>query len=68
MITLKDAKDELKPYGMTITRKDGEYRVNFAGGDEATAYYTTEIGDAVFTAIDMRHRERSPQPAPWGGS
>ena len=37
--------------GMTAKRTQyGEYRVNFAGGDEATAYYTDSGDDAIGTA------------------
>lgn len=43
-------------HGMTIVRKGGEYRVNFRGGKEATAYYTNDRQDAVNTAIDMSKR------------
>lgn len=53
-ITLKNAKKELAAYGMVITKRDaGEYRVNFKGGQESTAYYTDDIDDAVNTGVVM---------------
>jgi hypothetical protein len=54
--TLKEAKLLLKKLNISITKKDGEYRVNYfshCGGllrMEATAYYTTDLQDAVDTA------------------
>jgi hypothetical protein len=58
MITLKQAKAELKPLGITITYKStwNEYRVNFQqnrGGSEDTAYYTDDREDAVATGREM---------------
>jgi len=49
---LKAAKPELRALGVTVTYKAEyqEYRVNFAGGREATAYYTTCPQDALDTA------------------
>lgn len=53
---------------MTARYRDGEFRVNFADGGEATAYYTTDARDAFETAQRMWqsnaksvavHRERS---------
>lgn len=57
MQTLKGAKALLRPYSMTITKKDGDYRVNFSGGKEESAYYTNDIDDAVATGIDMAQRK-----------
>ena len=50
---LKDAKRILKEIGMSISKKDGEYRVNYKGGKESTAYYTDGLDDAVSTGIAM---------------
>ena len=45
---------ELKARGVIVRRTPwGEYRVNFKGGREATAYYTTDIDDAKDTAVAM---------------
>jgi hypothetical protein len=55
--TIKQAKALLAPHGMVITSNDGEYRVNFKGGDEATASYHTDLPDAIGTGIDMAKRK-----------
>ena len=53
-LTLKDAKLTLRQLGMSINKNQyGEYRVNFLGGDEATAYYTNDLNDAVMTGKHM---------------
>jgi len=52
--TLKDAKATLRALGMSINKNQwGEYRVNFLGGDEAGAYYTDDLEDAVNTGKHM---------------
>lgn len=55
-LTVKKAMEIIRTTGCFVTRHDGEFRVNFKGGDEGTAYYTTDISDAVFTAMEMHHR------------
>lgn len=39
--------------GCTLRKKGGEYRVNYFGGKEGTAYYTNDLSDAVETARMM---------------
>lgn len=64
-IGFKRARELIRALGgMTITKQgDGEYRVSHthewmsAEDKEVTAYYTTDIEDAVGTAIDMRARQ-----------
>ena len=41
--------------GMTARCRDGEWRVNYVGGKEETAYYTDDPQDALDTAIAMSH-------------
>ena len=55
-LTLAQAKAELRPLGLVIISQDGEYRVNFRRGDEESAYYTTDLDDAVATGKDMAKR------------
>lgn len=55
MMTMKQAKEALKKIRVTIRKRDGEYRVNLAEGNEDTAYYTDDLKDAVDTGIMMRH-------------
>jgi hypothetical protein len=54
-MTIQEAKQGLREdHGMELTERDGEFRVNFIGGEEETAYYTEDMADAINTAIDMR--------------
>ncbi len=55
-LTIKAAQDDLRGIGMVLTHDDGEFRVNFRGGEEATAYYTDDLSDAISTAGKMRQR------------
>lgn len=54
---LQAAKELLKRINMSISERDGEYRVARIGqyirDTEADAYYTTDIIDAVCTAFAM---------------
>jgi thioredoxin reductase (NADPH) len=64
-MTLAQAKAILTPIGIVLSKTDGEYRVNFRGGGESTAYYTNDIEDAVATGKSMakegQHRNRRGQ-------
>lgn len=57
-MNMKEAREKLTPIGVGISfnKDDDEYRVNFKGGREATAYYTNDLDDAVGTGIDMAKR------------
>ena len=58
------ARNIVRSYGYTLTRTDhGEWRVNERGGDEATAYYTDDIWDAVGTARHMAAHRRDAEEA-----
>jgi hypothetical protein len=54
---LTNAKTELKhsapSIAITYSAEWEEYRVNYRNGREATAYYTTDIADAIGTAKAM---------------
>ena len=52
-MTDKEAMQKMRTIGMVLTKADGEYRVNFKGGEEATAYYTNDRNDAVVTGTIM---------------
>lgn len=59
-MTLTQARATLRLRGMTIRKRDDEYRVNFYRGEETTAYYTNDLDDAVDTGVAMRdHQQRS---------
>jgi hypothetical protein len=52
-LTVEQVKKELRPLGLTLQVLPGEYRVNFRGGAEATAYYTDDLDDARRTGVAM---------------
>ena len=58
-MTFKAEKKRLADIGVTLRGKNdcGEYRVNIVYGDEATAYYTDDLDDAVNTGFAMAMRE-----------
>lgn len=57
--TFAEGKRELRELGITLTKNQhGEYRVNFVGGSEATAYYTDSLDDAVNTGHSMATRPK----------
>lgn len=59
MTTIASAKASVKALGMIFSKSiEGEYRVSFYH-DEASAYYTDDIDDAVSTARHMAARKRS---------
>jgi hypothetical protein len=65
-MTLQEAKSIARHLGLTLRQvRSGDYRVNFSDGNEATAYYTDDLEDAVNTAVEMaRKRELSASPKP----
>lgn len=54
-MTFKEAQKWAQSKGLVLTKDadSGEYRVNFKGGKEATAYYTDDLPDAVGTGEAM---------------
>jgi hypothetical protein len=53
-LTQAFVKKELQAVGCTFRKTDWEeFRVNVAGGEEATAYYTTCLDDALTTGKHM---------------
>jgi hypothetical protein len=54
---LHEATRYLSGIGVSLTHREGEYRVNFKGGTEDTAYYTNDLKDAVGTGIEMVKRK-----------
>lgn len=54
MMTFSEVKTRLAGMGVVAKKtEDGEYRVNLKGGKEATAYYTTDLYDALATGRIM---------------
>lgn len=42
-MTFLEAKAKLRGYGLTLSRREGEYRVNLLNASEDSAYYTTHL-------------------------
>lgn len=57
-LTLATVRDALSERGISIRKSDGEYRVNFIGGREATAYFTNDLSDALATGRSMAREGR----------
>ena len=57
MMTIKQAKVMCRElYGISLQHKDGEFRVAYYGPNfttEASAYYTSDLQDAIETAAAM---------------
>jgi hypothetical protein len=53
-MTLQEAKSIARYLGLTLRQaRSGTYRLNFRDANEATAYYTDSLEDAVNTAVEM---------------
>jgi len=60
-LTVAKARSILSGLGLVLSRDtvgsgptgSGEFRVNFRGGREATAYYTDDLDDAFATGCSM---------------
>jgi hypothetical protein len=52
-MTSKEVEQAIRALGLAVTRVDGKWRINYRGGKEATAYYTTNDDDALGMARAM---------------
>jgi len=52
-MTSKEVEQAIRALGLAVTRVDGKWRINYRGGKEATAYYTTDDDDALGMARAM---------------
>ena len=75
-LTLDKVRAELRPLGLSIRKRDEEYRVAFTAsvspqdraGIEASAYYTDNLSDAWATGLEMaRGQKRNPTRSRMGG-
>lgn len=48
---------QIRKLGLSVSKTDGEFRVNYRGGSEETAYFTNDCQDALATAIAMNLRQ-----------
>jgi hypothetical protein len=51
-MTSKEVEQAIRALGLAVTKLDGKWRINYRGGKEATAYYTTD-DDAMGMATAM---------------
>lgn len=57
-MNVKIATALIRSTGATVSRRDGEWRVNVPNGAETPAYYYTDAEDAVDTAFAMMERHQ----------
>ncbi len=58
--TLQEAKSIARRLRLTLRKvNSGHYRVNFRDGNEATAYYTDNLEDAIDAAVEMARKRTS---------
>lgn len=53
-MTRADYLVTIRNMGLSAKRVEGEYRINYIDGKEATAYYTDNAEDAIGTATLMK--------------
>jgi hypothetical protein len=46
-MTSKEVEQAIRALRLAVARVDGKWRINYRGGKEATAYYTTDDEDAL---------------------
>lgn len=66
LLTIRTVADELRRLGMAFQSAPGEYRVNYRGGSDATAYFTEDLADALATGRQMAERAPPPPLPPIG--
>jgi hypothetical protein len=52
-MTSKEVEQAIRALGLAVARIDGKWRINYRGGKEGTAYYTTDDDDALGMARAM---------------
>lgn len=52
-LTIATVREQLGNVGITLRKRDGEFRVNVAGYTENSAYYTNDLEDARDTGLEM---------------
>ncbi len=65
-LTLKGVKVALAELGISVNKREGEYKVNFKGGAEPTAYYTSDLNDALRTGRCMADERDRGAVQPFG--
>jgi DNA repair protein RadC len=54
-LTVAQVQAQLRPLGIVLRKKDayGDFRVNYRGGSDSTAYHTPDLDDALATGLAM---------------
>jgi hypothetical protein len=52
-MTSKEVEQAIRAIGLAVTRVNGKWRINYRGGKEVTAYFTTNDDDALGMARAM---------------
>jgi DNA repair protein RadC len=57
-LTVVQVQAQLRPLGIVLRKKDayGDFRVNYRGGSDSTAYHTPDLDDALATGLAMARR------------
>jgi hypothetical protein len=53
-MTVQETKQAIRALGLSVSRIDGEWRINIPNGTEGTSYYTENNDDALCTAQAMK--------------
>jgi hypothetical protein len=67
-LTVSQVHAQLAQHGIVLRKKNeyGDFRVNFRGGGEGTAYYTPDLDDALATGLAMARARGAAAPIPTG--
>ena len=60
-MTYKAVQEKLRLIDIVISKRGETHRINFFGGLEDTAYYTSSLNDALERGVEMAQRERRGQ-------
>ncbi|PBC04299.1 hypothetical protein CK220_11865 [Mesorhizobium sp. WSM3860] len=58
-MTYKSVQETLRAAGIVISKKGDVHRINFFGGLENTAHYTTSLKEALEQGLAMARPQRS---------
>ena len=60
-LSFKRARMELRELGLTLLRKQGEYRVRIIGTADGEGYFTNDLWDAYQTGVRMSQEQQNNQ-------
>jgi hypothetical protein len=56
-MTYKQVQEILRKAGVVMSKRGETHRINFFGGLEDTAYYTSDLRDALAKGLKMSERK-----------